>query len=186
MNKKNIVKKAIIPIGFAILTAMAIPNAYAGTCSPGIAGKIINNTDDVIAADLSDLKKKNDNVKKTTDQINDVFGCTDIWPTGDFGFTIPSITDILKDMGEEAMKKACNLARDEVRKQTDKINQNISLDTSMIDGYDELGLGNHSLGGASSHGGTGGKPGVDFNSRSSGNNINNDWNSISNVVNSFK
>lgn len=160
--------------------------AHASICSPDIANNIMKDVKGRIDQDFNDLDKRN-NPAIVEQNANDIFGCTDIWPTGDFGFKIPNIEQILKDMGEKAMNKACDLARDKIREQTNKINNSIKLDTSMIDGFDELGLGNYELGSANASGGLSGKPDVNINNNSNRNsNSNTNWGGISDVINNFR
>lgn len=159
--------------------------AHASICSPNIANNIMEDTKARIGQDIANAGKVY-NPEIIEQNANDIFGCTDMWPTGDFGFKIPNIEQILKDMGEKAMNKACDLARDKIREQTDKINNSIKLDTSMIDGFDELGLGSYDLGSANASGGLGGKPDININRNNNSSNGNTNWGGISDVINNFR
>lgn len=186
MSKKQVLKTILVPATIALASMFYIQGASANACSPNIMSKINKAANEQLQNDIGIINQQGKQRQQQTQDINDgIFGCTDIWPTGDFGFKLPDITDILRKMGEEAMNKACNLARDKVREQTDKINQSVSLDTSAIDGFDELGLGRYELGSAKTTGGTSNNGGfnVNNNTRGSGNN---DWNSISNAIGSLK
>lgn len=185
MKKRSKLAKILIPASLLFAAMFFSQNASAAVCSPNIAGKITKSANTSLNSDLDRLKNREQQINNAEEAIdNSIFGCTDIWPTGDFGFKLPNISDIITKMGEEAMNKACKLARDKVREQTDKINQSVSLDTSMIDGFDELGLGRYELGSAKASGGTGNSSDIsikDNSRKSSGSN----WDSISNAINSF-
>lgn len=169
MSKK---RKILLSLPAIILLSMFSNLAMAGSCDPTIAQSVIEAKKRQVEND------KNQEISKTLPNgTSDILsGCTNIWPTADFGFQLPSISDTLKKMGEEAMNKACNTAREKINEQISKAQQNVSLDSSSISGFSELGIGNVNLGSASINTGTSSKGGVTNNGSSS-------WDSI---TSSFK
>lgn len=98
--------------------------------------------------------------KLPTNSSSELLGCSNVWPTANFGFTLPKISDVLKKVGEEAMNKACDTAREKINEQLSKVQQNMSLNASNISGFNELGISDIGLGSANISAGTGSSAGI--------------------------
>lgn len=168
MSKK---RKILLSLPAIVLLSMFSNLAMASSCDPVIGQNVIDGKNSQIEND-----KEQELSKTLPEGTSDLLsGCTNIWPTADFGFSLPSISDTLKKMGEEAMNKACNTAREKINEQVSKAQQSVSLDTSSISGFSELGIGNVNFGSASVSTGTSSTGGVTQNGSS--------WN---NITSSFK
>lgn len=172
-------KKRVLQLMLATSLLCTAGFASAGVCNPtvgtNIAQAAVNNQKMDAANEAAAAEGFLNNIKSSLDTI----GCTDAWPTGSIGLSLPSYDDIIRKAKEAAISKACNLARDQVSKVMTKVNNQVSLDTSSIPGLSEIGLGN--IGGSIS-GGTGSSAGVSTSGNVGGSSTSDIWNSISGAM----
>lgn len=172
-------KKRILQLMLATSLLGAASFANAAVCSPTVGTNMAQAAIDNQKMDNAQLEAVStgflDSIKNSLDTI----GCTDAWPTGSIGLSLPSYDSIIKKAKEAAISKACNLARDQVSKVMTKVNNQVSLDTSSIPGLSEIGLGN--IGGSIS-GGTGSSAGVNTSGNVGGSSTSDIWNSISGAM----
>lgn len=172
-------KKRVLQLMLATSLLGAASFANASVCSPtvgtSIAQAAINNQKMDAANEAAAAEGFLNNIKNSLETI----GCTDVWPTGSIGLSLPSYDDIIRKAKEAAISKACNLAREQVSKVMTKVNNQVSLDTSSIPGISEIGLG--SIGGSVS-GGTGSSAGVNTSGNVGGSSTSDIWNSISGAM----
>lgn len=172
-------KKKILQLVFATSLLGMAGAASASVCSPTVGSDIVNsslNNQKIDAAnETAAAEGFLSNIKNSLDSI----GCTDAWPSGSIGLSLPSYDDIIRKAKEAAISKACNLAREKVNDVMGKVNNQVSLDTSSIPGLSEIGLGN--IGGSVS-GGTGSSAGVNVSGNTGGVSTNDIWNSISGAM----
>lgn len=172
-------KKRVLQLMLATSLLCTAGFASAGVCSPTVGTNIAQAAVNNQKMDNTQLEAVSkgflDSIKNSLDTI----GCTDAWPTGSIGLSLPSYDDIIRKAKEAAISKACNLARDQVSKVMTKVNNQVSLDTSSIPGLSEIGLGN--IGGSIS-GGTGSSAGVSTSGNVGGSSTSDIWNSISGAM----
>lgn len=172
-------KKRVLQLMLATSLLCTASFASAAVCSPtvgrDVAQSVINDQKRDAANEAAVAEGFLDNIKNSLNAI----GCTDAWPTGSIGLSLPSYDSIIKKAKEAAISKACNLARDQVSKVMSKVNNQISLDTSNIPGLNEIGLGNI---GASVSGGTGSNIGVNTSGNVGNTSTGDIWNSISGAM----
>lgn len=178
-------KKILIPMIMGILLASSGTAFAKSACSENAARAIGQSS---INAQQADAKKYKDILDafsdyeklKQQDEIPGMPGvsaksCMDAWPKGNFGFSLPSIDDVINGVADAAIKKACDAARSQISKATSGLSSGVYLNTG-IPGMPQIGA-NGSLG-------TGSSPGLDINGSGSGgsageNAIAEGWNQIS-------
>lgn len=151
MKIKSTKKKGAM-IALMLIGASLLPttNAFADNCSSNVAQGIINAAATAISQDQQREKHASD-----LSSDDSILGCSDVFPTGSLGISLPSISSVLKNIAEKAMNQACDAARNAIQSQVEKATTSVTLNTSMIKGFSSLGLGDINLGTAGISGGTG-------------------------------
>lgn len=172
-------KKRVLQLMLATSLIGVASFANASVCSPTVGTNIaqasVNNQKMDAANEAAAAKGFLDSIKSSLDTI----GCTDAWPTGSIGLSLPSYDDIIRKAKEAAISKACDLAREQISSVMTKVDSQVSLDTSSIPGLSEIGLG--SIGGSIS-GGTGSSTGLSTSGNVAGTSTSDIWNSISGAM----
>jgi hypothetical protein len=173
--KKRLLLTILLASGMLGFTGVA----SASVCSPSAAGAIVQSSIQDQQMDAKNEQAASDNFLSKISSSLDSIGCTDAWPTGSIGFSLPSYDTILRKAKEAAISKACGLAREKVSEAMGNISNQVSLNTSNIPGINELGLG--SIGGGLSTG-TGSSAGGSVSLNGSSVSTSDIWNSISGAV----
>ncbi|ECC5185006.1 hypothetical protein CS238_05370 [Salmonella enterica] len=150
-----------------MLLLMYATTSNASVCSPDASSSLKQAQYNAMKSDAEQLEPVAKDFMSNINRSLDTIGCTDAWPVGNLGISLPSVDSIIKKTKEAAVSKACSVARDKVSKLTGNISESISLDVPVI--------GNVASGSISTGVGSSSSSGVSVN----GNDV---WNSISDAM----
>ncbi|EBN5214813.1 hypothetical protein DUW94_15470 [Salmonella enterica] len=155
--------KIILPATILI----SATTANAAVCSPDVSSSLKQAQYNAMKQDAAQLEPVAKNFMDNINQSLETIGCTDVWPVGNLGISLPSVDSIIKKTKEAAISKACSIAREKVTQLTGNISESISIDMPV--------LGNVASGSVSTGTGSSSGSGATVN----GNDV---WNSISNSM----
>ncbi|ECE0793763.1 hypothetical protein GK48_27770 [Salmonella enterica subsp. diarizonae] len=156
-----------IIVSVIMFFSMYATAANDSVCSPDASSSLKQAQYNAMKSDAEQLEPVAKGFMSNINRSLDTIGCTDAWPVGNLGISLPSVDSIIKKTKEAAVSKACSIARDKVSKLTGNISESISLDVPVI--------GNVASGSISTGVGSSSSSGVSVN----GNDV---WNSISDAM----
>ncbi|EIV7688691.1 hypothetical protein MA092_002761 [Salmonella enterica] len=155
--------KIILPATILI----SATTANAAVCSPDVSSSLKQAQYNAMKQDAAQLEPIARNFMDDINQSLETIGCTDAWPVGNLGISLPSVDSIIKKKKEAAISKACSIAREKVSQLTGSISESIYIDMPV--------LGNVASGSVSTGTGSSSGSGATVN----GNDV---WSSISNSM----
>ncbi|ECO8299723.1 hypothetical protein QI621_002251 [Salmonella enterica] len=155
--------KIILPATILI----SATTANAAVCSPDVSSSLKQAQYNAMKQDAAQLEPIARNFMDDINQSLETIGCTDAWPVGNLGISLPSVDSIIKKTKEAAISKACSIAREKVSQLTGSISESIYIDMPV--------LGNVASGSVSTGTGSPSGSGATVN----GNDV---WSSISNSM----
>ncbi|EAS2498114.1 hypothetical protein LEX56_004743 [Salmonella enterica] len=170
LNKKKWLTNICVHIFKIILPAtilISATTANAVVCSPDVSSSLKQAQYNAMKQDAAQLEPVAKNFMDNINQSLETIGCTDAWPVGNLGISLPSVDSIIKKTKEAAISKACSIAREKVSQLTGSISESISIDMPVIG---NIASGSVSTGTGSSSGSV---------ATVSGNDV---WSSISNSM----
>lgn len=159
LNKKKWRTNVCIHILKIILPAtilISATTANAAVCSPDVSSSLKQAQYNAMNQDAAQLEPVAKNFMDNINQSLETIGCTDAWPVGNLGISLPSVDSIIKKTKEAAISKACSIAREKVTQLTGNISESISIDMPVLgnvaSGSVSTGTGSSSGSGATVNG----------------------------------
>ncbi|MBZ4207634.1 MULTISPECIES: hypothetical protein [Klebsiella] len=120
--------KIILPATILI----SATTANAAVCSPDVSSSLKQAQYNAMKQDAAQLEPVAKNFMDNINQSLETIGCTDAWPVGNLGISLPSVDLIIKKTKEAAISKACSIAREKVAQLTGNISESISIDMPVL------------------------------------------------------
>lgn len=124
-------KKKLLLMLF-VVAAIFTTQANAAVCSSAASTYISQAQNQRISEDAQKLSAVSDNFLNNIQSSLSTVGCTDAWPSGNIGLSLPSFDSLIKKAKDAAISKACSLAREKVSEAMGNISQSVSLDIPYL------------------------------------------------------